>query len=91
MTGTYASGRNALLECARCGFTCRYIEKSEQIVRGQKTGLQVCPECLDKDHPQLWIGRVRASDPQALRNPNPQSNLDEQRAVTQVDWTYFPK
>jgi len=36
-----------------------------------ETGLLVCPECLDKDQPQLQLGRWPVNDPQALENPRP--------------------
>jgi len=40
-----------------------------------KTGLLVCQECWDPDHPQNHLGREPVNDPQALRNPRPDTSL----------------
>ena len=44
-----------------------------------KTGLLVCEECWDPDHPQNHLGREPVNDPQALRNPRPDKSLTESR------------
>lgn len=60
---------------------------------------KVCPECWDPDHPQNWIGILGsqkvANDPQALREPRPDTNLNDSRgffswapvATQQIDFT----
>jgi hypothetical protein len=39
------------------------------------TGAIVCNECLDVDHPQLQLGRIKVDDPQGLRNPRPDNTF----------------
>lgn len=52
-----------------------------QIVNGVRTGLRVCESCLDQDHPQLMLNRIRIDDPQALRNARPESDKETQREL----------
>jgi hypothetical protein len=49
-----------------------------------KTGLLVCEECWDPDHPQNHLGREPVNDPQALRNPRPDKGLSNSREIGQV-------
>lgn len=67
MTQAFASGKHAFGFCDRCGFRVEYPSFQEQYVNLLPTGLRVCFECLDVDHPQLQLGRVPMDDPQALR------------------------
>lgn len=71
MSGPFASGKNAIALCDRCGEKVKLRELREQIVKQKKTGLMVCPACLDKDHPQLMLGTFPVYDPQALRVARP--------------------
>jgi hypothetical protein len=86
MGGRFASEKRAFGFCDRCGF--RY-----------DLNQRVCPECWEIDHPQNWVGiigsRKAADDPQALRNPRPDTNLNASRGffafnpvdTQQVDFT----
>jgi hypothetical protein len=67
----YASGKYALGICDRCGFQFKLNDLKVQFVAQKATNLMVCDGCLDVDHPQLMLGRVRVIDPQALKNPRP--------------------
>tara|TARA_B100002019_G_scaffold8083_1_gene6411 strand:- start:67 stop:831 length:765 start_codon:yes stop_codon:yes gene_type:complete len=67
----YASGKKSVALCDRCGQQYPYQDLKEQIENKRPNGLRVCPPCLDKDHPQLQLGRQRIVDPQALRHPRP--------------------
>lgn len=67
----YASGKKSVALCDRCGQQYPYQDLREQIENKRPNGLRVCPPCLDKDHPQLQLGRQRIVDPQALRHPRP--------------------
>lgn len=68
-----ASGRHALAVCDICGFDCKYTELRDHITNQRPDGLRVCPDCYDKDNPQLQVGRVNMTDPQALYKPRPDS------------------
>tara|TARA_R110001592_G_scaffold270335_1_gene536760 strand:- start:2748 stop:3086 length:339 start_codon:yes stop_codon:yes gene_type:complete len=76
---SYASGKYAFGYCDRTGF--RYPKKDlvQQIVNQRPTGLLVGKDVLDRDQPQLQLGKVRLDDPQALRNPRPDQSLQESR------------
>ena len=67
----FASGKRARAICDRCGFAVKYTDLRTQFVANHPTGLKVCSECLDEDHPQLDTDRLRVYDPQALDDPRP--------------------
>lgn len=64
----YATGKHAFQICDRCARRVRYGELTDQIMDRRSTGLLVCRQCLDEDHPQLQVGRLRIRDPQSLRD-----------------------
>ena len=69
----YASGKNAYGISDRSGF--RYRLKD---MRVEWTGAKVGKDEFEQKHPQLFPPRV-GPDPQALKNPRPESNLEDQR------------
>lgn len=81
MARPYALGKRSLAICDRCGGRAKYVELRTQVVNGLKTGLKVCSDCLDVDHPQLRLNRIRIDDPQALRDARPEIDIAEQRRL----------
>lgn len=73
MSTRYASGRKSIAECDRCGFRAKLRELRHLIVKGRDTNMKVCNECWEEDHPQLHLGETPVYDPQAVRNPRPDS------------------
>ena len=71
MGNRFASGKNAIAECDRCGFRFKLKVLKTEIIKLKKYDLLVCPQCWDPDHPQLQLGMFPVDDPQALRNPRP--------------------
>ena len=71
MGNRFASGKNAISECDRCGFRFKLKILKTEIIKLKKYDLLVCPQCWDPDHPQLQLGMFPVDDPQALRNPRP--------------------
>ena len=69
----YASDKNAYGISDRSGF--RYRLKD---MRVEWTGAKVGKDEFEQKHPQLFPPRV-GPDPQALKNPRPESNLEDQR------------
>ena len=69
MGNRYASGKNAIAECDRCGQRFKLKILKTEIIKTKEYNLLVCPECWDPDHPQLQLGMYPVDDPQALRNP----------------------
>jgi len=71
MGNRFASGKNAISECDRCGQRFKLKVLKTEIIKLKNYNLLVCPECWDPDHPQLQLGMYPVDDPQALRNPRP--------------------
>ena len=74
MANRFASSQKALGVCDVCGFTCKLRELKNVYKKGRDTNIKACPECWDGDHPQLKLGEFPVNDPQALRDPRPDSN-----------------
>jgi hypothetical protein len=71
MTIPFARGKRAFGFCDRCGFRYDLGELQFQPIKARNTNLKVCPTCLDEDNPQLLLGMFPIQDPQALRDPRP--------------------
>jgi hypothetical protein len=69
MANRFASGKNAIAICDRCGFRFKLTELRTEIVKTKRYPVLVCSTCWDPDHPQLQLGMYPVDDPQALRNP----------------------
>lgn len=72
----FASEKNALGSCDRCGFTRELKSLKFLTIRMKRVNLRVCSECFDADHPQHKLGTFKVFDPQALQHPRPESNAD---------------
>jgi len=71
MGNRFASGKNAISECDRCGFRFKLTVLKREVIKTKNYELLVCPRCWDPDHPQLQLGMYPVDDPQGLRNPRP--------------------
>ena len=69
MANRFASGKNAIAICDRCGFRFKLTELKKEIIKTKTYNALVCPTCWDPDQPQLQLGMYPVDDPQALRNP----------------------
>jgi hypothetical protein len=67
----YAAGKHAYGFCDRCNFRYDLADLKYEIVDKRRNGLLVCEPCLDVDHEQLQLGEFRIFDPQALKDPRP--------------------
>lgn len=82
MGSRFASDKRALGICDVCGFQYKLRELKTTIRKGWETNILACPTCWDPDQPQLKLGEFRIDDPQALRNPRPDSTeLDASREL----------
>ena len=77
----YASGKNAWGISDRSGRRYRLRE-----MKVEWTGAKVGPDEFEPKHPQLYPPKAYP-DPQALRDPRPETQLSEQRAV---QWGWNP-
>lgn len=71
MGNRFASGKNAIAECDRCGQRYKLKMLKREVIKTKNYELLVCPECWDPDQPQLQLGMYPVDDPQGLRNPRP--------------------
>lgn len=71
MGNRFASGKNAISECDRCGQRYKLKLLKKEVVKTKTYNLLVCPECWDPDQPQLQLGMYPVDDPQGLRDPRP--------------------
>lgn len=82
----YALGKKAFGYCDLTGRRYPLKDLVYEVVNGRRTGFRVGRDVVDPDHPQNFLGRVKASDPQSLRDPRPDTSLDESRAF----WGWLP-
>ena len=71
MPSKYASGKNAIAECDRCGQRYKLTELKKEVIKTKLYEIKVCPACWDPDQPQLSLGLYPVNDPQAVREPRP--------------------
>lgn len=83
----FAAGKKALAVCDRCGFQYKLKELKPLTIKTKQVNILVCPTCWEPDQPQLQLGMYVIEDPQALRNPRPDSSYAESRAI---QWGWNP-
>jgi hypothetical protein len=73
MPNQFASGKHSIAQCDRCGFRFKLKQLKSLTVKTKTVNILVCSECWEIDHPQLRLGMYPISDPQAVRNPRPET------------------
>ena len=76
MPSPFASGRIAIAECDRCGFRYKLTELKPLTIKTKITNILVCQTCWEPDQPQLQLGMYPVNDPQAVRNPRPDTSYN---------------
>ena len=81
MSGSFASGKRANGICDVCGFEFK-LNDLKKLSRNRATiNIKVCKECWEPENPQSFLGELPVYDPQALREPRPDtSGFGESRA-----------
>jgi hypothetical protein len=75
MSGSrFSSGKHAIAMCDRCGFKYKLKQLKTLVIKTKNVNIKVCPECWEADHPQLQLGMYPVNDPQAVREPRPDSS-----------------
>ena len=69
MGNRFASGKNSIAMCDRCGQQFKLTALRKEIQKTKIYNLLVCDACFDPDQPQLLLGMYPVDDPQAVRNP----------------------
>lgn len=71
MGNRFASGKNSIAECDRCGQRFKLTALKKEVKKLAVYNILVCPQCWDPDQPQLQLGMYPVDDPQAVREPRP--------------------
>ena len=74
MPNQFAAGKYAIAQCDRCNFRFKLKQLKSLVIKTKNVNILVCPECWEKDQPQLQLGMYPVYDPQAIRNPRVDSN-----------------
>jgi hypothetical protein len=82
MANRFANGAKAWGVCDRCGFRFDLKKLKNEVVKTKQTQIRSCPACWSPDHPQLQLGMYEISDPQAIRDPRPDTNTWYSSGVT---------
>jgi hypothetical protein len=69
MGNRFASGKNSIAMCDRCGQRFKLTALRKEIIKTKQVNILVCDACFDPDQPQLQLGMYPVDDPQAVRNP----------------------
>jgi hypothetical protein len=91
----YASGKNSIAECDRCGFRYKLGQLKTLVIKTKNVNIKVCPECWEEDHPQLQLGMYPVDDPQAVEGPRPDTSYyapgnDGAGGSRQIYWGWNP-
>ena len=78
MPSQFSSGKHAIAECDRCGFRYKLKQLRSLVIKTKNVNILVCDTCWEPDQPQLSLGLYPVNDPQAVRNPRPDTSYYEQ-------------
>jgi len=85
MSNRFANGRKAFGFCDVCGFRFDLKRLKNLVVKTKETQIKACPQCWTPDQPQLLLGTFPVSDPQAIRDPRPDTNTWFQSGVNALN------
>lgn len=71
MASRFSSGKFSIAECDRCGQRYKLKQLRKLVIKTKNVNILVCPECWEPDQPQLQLGMYPVNDPQAVRDPRP--------------------
>jgi hypothetical protein len=74
MASKYSSGKFAIAQCDRCGFRYKLSQLKQLVIKTKNVNILVCQTCWEPDQPQLQLGMYPVNDPQAVRNPRPDTS-----------------
>jgi hypothetical protein len=87
MSTKFSSGKHAIAQCDRCSFRFKLTVLKRLTIRDNTVNIKVCPECWEPDHPQLKLGKYPVQDPQAVRDPRPDTSYPQSRDIS---WGWAP-
>jgi hypothetical protein len=74
MPNKFSSGKYSIAECDICGQRYKLKELKKLVIKQQIKNIKACPECWNPDQPQLSLGMYPVDDPQAVREPRPDTS-----------------
>ena len=74
MANRFANGAKAFGFCDVCGFRFDLKKLKNLVVKTKQTQIKACNACWVPDQPQLQLGMYEILDPQAIRDPRPDTN-----------------
>jgi hypothetical protein len=74
MPNRFASGKYSIAMCDRCGQQYKLTELRKLTIKTKQVSIKVCQECWEPDQPQLQLGMYPVNDPQAVREPRPDTS-----------------
>jgi hypothetical protein len=74
MPNRFASGKYSIAMCDRCGQQYKLKQLRKLTIKTKQVSIKVCPECWEEDQPQLQLGMYPVNDPQAVREPRPDTS-----------------
>ena len=90
----YASAKNSIAECDRCGQRYKLRELRKLTIKTKTVNIKVCPECWEPDQPQLQLGMYPVYDPQAVRDPRPDTSYyqsgNNREGSRVIQWGWNP-
>ena len=87
MPSKFSSGKFAIAQCDRCGFRYKLSQLKRLVIKTKNVNILVCQECWEPDQPQLQLGMYPVDDPQAVRDPRPDSNSYYQSGLSGLQLT----
>lgn len=95
MSNRFASGKNAIAMCDVCGFQYKLKTLRPLVIKTKVTNILACEECWVPDQPQLMLGTFPIEDPQAVRNPRPDTSYfalgnDGAGGSRVIEWGWNP-
>jgi len=92
MSTRFASAKKSLAICDVCGFQYKLLQLKILIRKGVSTNIKACPTCWNPDHPQNNQGKYPVDDPQAIRDPRPDTSLGESGDYSSrgIQWGWNP-
>jgi hypothetical protein len=94
MPNRFAAGKKAIAECDVCGQRYKLVQLRKLVVKGKNINTLACPECWNPDHPQLMLGTFPVDDPQALRDPRPDTSYRQSGSLGEgsrvIQWGWAP-
>lgn len=74
MANRFANGRKSFGFCDLCNFRYDLKDLKNLVVKTKQTQIKACRACWVPDQPQLLLGTFPIADPQAIRDPRPDTN-----------------